>query len=43
MHFNDDMKILGLNAFQMSDLIAHVQEENDIIYKALMEQENVTI
>jgi hypothetical protein len=29
--FNDDMKRIAMNAYQMKDLISYVQKENDLL------------
>ena len=40
--FNDDMKLMVLNSYQMSDLAGYLQKENDLIVEWMSEMQKET-
>ena len=43
LHFNQDMKILAMNAYQMQELLSYSAEENDLIINWLARLDACTV
>jgi len=43
LHFNQDMKILAMNAYQMQELLSYSAEENDLIIDWLARLDACTV